>query len=82
MQRLLVAILLATMCGAAGAAEIPAACSQSIVPARLRTPVKDFSDELPIPDYLDTIIACNTPRFGAGNPPQVPSAAWLGCKVF
>jgi len=80
MQRLLIAILLASLSGAVMAG-VPA-CDRSLLPLNYHTQPKDFSGELPIPDYLDAIVACNTapPGFAYPLPPQtaanVPSA-WL-----
>jgi hypothetical protein len=54
----------------------PAACARSIVPLAQRRPLRDFSGPLPIPDYLDGVIACNTPRVAMGLPgPQVPTTS-------
>jgi len=51
----------------------------SEVPVFARPPVKDLSGELPIPDYLDSVIACNTPPpyMGRRPLPPLPKSAWL-----
>jgi tetratricopeptide (TPR) repeat protein len=60
------------------AQEINPACAASTIPFSRRPPIRDFSGQLPIPDYLDAIIACNTPPQWAGAPGvQPPSAASL-----
>jgi len=60
--RLLTAAVLIAATGLATAAQIPAACMYSDAPLNLRPsdPIKDFSGVLPIADYLDEVVACNT----------------------
>src|SRR5690348_7396546 len=62
MVRLLFAAILLTATGLAAGAPMPAACMYSSTPLNLRPadPIKDFSGMLPIPDYLDEVVACNT----------------------
>src|SRR5579862_9735810 len=49
-------------------------CAWSMLPGA--PVIKDLSGPLPIPDYLDDLIACNTPPAGIGaNIPQQPTTA-------
>lgn len=59
-----------------------AACTSTAAVQRLPacpySPSKDLSDELPIPDYLDTILACNARMTQGQSPPALPPrSAWL-----
>jgi hypothetical protein len=77
-MKCLIALLIGIgACASAVAAEQLAACRNSIVPIPLRPPVKDLSGDLPAPDYLDTIIGCNTSATFGSPPQSAPKSAWL-----
>lgn len=67
------------------AAERPAVCQQSVIPAKFQTPLEDLSGNLPVADYLDVVMDCaNLVRPGgrqtnamgmAGK--VMPDSAWL-----
>jgi len=64
-----------TICGGI---EAPAACLQSPVPLKNRPPIHDLSGELPIPDYLETILACNGLSLTGARPAYLaPPSAWM-----
>ena len=74
MTRLILLFISFTAATLAMAQQNHPACARSIVPVFQRSAIRDFSGKLPIPDYLDGAIACNTPPVGSGMPgPQVPS---------
>jgi hypothetical protein len=78
MKLLAAAIVLGMNTGLVYAAQMQAACQDSGVPLKFRSPVKDLSGELPIPDYLDAIVACNAAARPLGMPMQTslqPTAA-------
>lgn len=58
MNRLVAVCICLAGCASAAAAERLPVCTESPVPLRWKPPTKDFSGELPIPDYLDTATAC------------------------
>jgi hypothetical protein len=76
MKRLAILCVCIAACAPVIAAEQPPACLYSTVPLKSRAPVKDLSGELPIPDYLDAIIRCNTWAAQDAKQPRPPSA-WL-----
>jgi len=68
--------LLALWIGTA-VAEVPIACQSSMQPKKYQHS-QDFSGELPIPDYLDTLRACLGPMtFAPQSVPPAPTSAWL-----
>jgi hypothetical protein len=81
MKRLIAVSICVAACASAEAAERPAVCRESPVPLRWQPPIKDFSGELPISDYLDTATACQKGtgqwRYPAPPEPPEPRSAWL-----
>ena len=76
MTRLILVVIGLTAATFAIAQQNHPACAMSRVPVSQRTAIRDFSGQLPIPDYLDGVIACNTPPAWMGMPgPQLPSTA-------
>jgi hypothetical protein len=66
------------ICTAAPAAEQLIGCGDSRLPLKFRAPPKDFSGELPIPDYLETLTACHAelPWLAATPATPAPRSAW------
>jgi len=81
MKRLIAVSICLAACASAAAAERLAVCRESPVPLRWQPPIKDFSGELPISDYLDTATACQKGtgqwRYPAPPEPPEPRSAWL-----
>jgi hypothetical protein len=81
MKRLIAVSICLAVCASAAAAERPAVCGESPVPLKWQPPIKDFSGELPIADYLDTATACQKGtgqwRLPAPPEPPEPRSAWL-----
>src|SRR6185295_7039188 len=76
-MRLIFAILAVLAAAATPAAEDISACLFP-TPGVKRAPQPDFTDALPIPDYLDTVVACNTGAVvGVPGAPPRPASAWL-----
>lgn len=75
----LLSLLSGTLWGAiCSGVEVPAACLQPGVPLKNRPPIRDFSGELPIPDYLETILACNGLSLMGARPAYLaPPSAWM-----
>ena len=68
MKHLMLAMLCLAAWTSASATEMLPACQRAAgVPLSARKPTRTLADELPIPDYLDTIIDCNTPPRWAIN---------------
>lgn len=82
MRWALAILALAAYVGTAAAEDLKA-CQSSTIPLKYRPVVQDLSTgTLPIPDYLDAIIGCNTGgpyAMGATAPPRPPSA-WLDAE--
>lgn len=76
MMRLVLLVIGLTAATLAMAQQSQRACARSTAPVSQRTALRDFSGQLPIPDYLDGVIACNTPPAWMGMPgPRLPSTA-------
>lgn len=81
-MRMVLAILALVACASTAMAEDLTACRLSTIPLKYRPPTPDLAGPLPIPDYLDTIIACTTSgSLGMGLPaPPRPASAWLDAE--
>ena len=78
----LLSLLSATLWGPiCSGVEVPAACFDSRVSLKNRPPIRDFSGALPIPDYLETILACNGLSLTGAPPAQLPPpSAWMDAE--
>jgi hypothetical protein len=58
--------------------DVPASCRDSTGPFTDRLPIRDFSGALPIPDYLEAILACNGLSLTGARPDYLaPPSAWM-----
>ncbi len=81
MKRLIALSICLAACASAASAERPAVCRESPVPLTFQPTVKDFSGELPIPDYLDTAMGCQNGirewQYPAPPKRPEPRSPWL-----